>query len=127
MLIQDRESGHMVIYTPVDTLHTTDMIFFNSYLVLLVFLFKSSQSASFGDEIINGGTIPIPRLERQIAQSYDYQPNAEDIEAVTAYLDSLDRLPSFPSTTPSPAEISIVDEEVSGSNKNTIKMAEPIQ
>ena len=114
----------MVIYTPVATLHTNHMIFFNSYFVLLVFLLKSSQSASFGDELINGDRIPMPRLERQIAQSYDYQPNAEDIEAMAAFLDSLD---NFPSTTPSPAEISIVNEEVSGSNKNTIKMAEPIQ
>ena len=115
----------MVIYTPVDTLHTTDMIF-NSYLVLLVFLFKSSQSASLSDELINGERIPMLRLERQIAQSYDYQPNAEEAEAMTAFLDSLERLPPFPSTTPSPAEISIVDEEVSGSNKNFMKMTEPM-
>ena len=69
----------------------------------------------------------MPRLERQMAQSYDYEPNAEDIGVMIAFLDSLDRLPPFPSTTPSPAEISSVNEEVSGSDKNNIQMAQPMQ
>ena len=56
------------------------MATFYSYLVLLVILFKSSQSAGLHDDIIIGN-IPRPRLERQVAQTYYHEPTAEDLEA----------------------------------------------
>ena len=80
------------------------MATFYSYLVLLVILFKSSQSAGLHDDIIIGN-IPIPRLERQVAQTYYYEPTVEDLEAAArleAFLNGLDNLPPVPETTVTP-------------------------
>ena len=80
------------------------MATFYSYLVLLAFLFKSSQSAGLHNDIIIGN-IPRPRLERQVAQTYYHEPTAEDLEAsarLDAFLNGLDNLPPFPETTVTP-------------------------
>ena len=76
------------------------MALFYSYLVLLVILFKSSQSAGLHNGMIIGN-IPRPRLERQVAQTYYYEPTVEDLEAAArldAFLNGLDNLPPVPET-----------------------------